>query len=289
MSILRRRRTPEDAPPPRPISLAPLTALELSPPELVACAAEAGYDAVGLRLIRATDEEPLRPTIGDTPMIRQTRRRLADTGLTVLDIEVLRLRPQTRVRADYEAVLATGASLGASEVLVTGNDTDHARLADQLSELSVLAGEFGIAPSLEPMPWTEVRDLAEATAILRRCTGAPVGVLVDALHYDRAHNTPAELAALPPEWIRYVQICDGVLPRPTSIDELRYQGRNARLLPGDGCIDLVGMLRALPQVPVSVEAPVLWRAPTAVRVRAALRAARKVVALADTGRVPLTA
>ena len=273
----------------RPISLAPLTVLELSPPELVACASEAGYDGVGLRLIRATDEEPLRPTIGRTPMVRETRRRLDDSGLFVLDIEVLRLRPDTVVRDDFGSFLETGAYLGATQVLVTGNDPDHSRLADNLVELSAFAAEFGLIPNLEPMPWTDVGDLADAASIVRGCTGAEVGILVDAIHYDRGLATTADLAALPTEWIRYVQICDGILPRPTSIDELRFQGRNARLFPGEGGIDIVAMLQALPSVPVSIEAPVQWRAPAGVRARAALRAARRVISIADSGPLPLSA
>ncbi|MGV2970024.1 hypothetical protein [Mycolicibacterium sp. D3] len=116
-----------------------------------------------------------------------------------------------------------------------------------------------------------------------------MGVLVDALHYDRSATTPDDLAALPAEWINYVQICDGLSPRPTSVDELRFQGRTARLLPGEGCIDLVDMLQALPGVPVSIEAPVQWRAPAGVRARAALRAARRVVGCADADRVALSA
>lgn len=289
MRNLRRHPLPGAAVPTRPISLAPLTALELSPPELVACAAEAGYDAVGLRLIRATEEEPLRPTIGDTPMIRETRQRLNDTGLSVLDIEVLRLRPDTAVRDDFAPLLETGAYLGATQVLVTGNDPDHARLADNLAELGLMAQEFGLTPNLEPMPWTDVRDLGEAVSILWRSDTGAAGLLVDALHYDRALNTPDDLAVLPQRWIRYVQICDGVSPRPTSLEELRYQGRNARLFPGQGCIDLIAMLRALPYVPVSIEAPVQWHAPALDRVRAALEAARDVISAADAGRLSLRA
>lgn len=273
----------------RRISLAPLTVLELSPPELVSCAAEAGYDGVGLRLIRATEDEPLRPTVGETPMIRETRRRLDDTGLFVLDIEVLRLRPDTRVRDDFGLFLETGAYLGATQVLVTGNDPDHSRLADNLADLGEFARDFGVVPNLEPMPWTDVRNLDEAAEILQRCDGNEVGLLVDAIHYDRASANPVDLQALPAEWIRYVQICDAVSPRPTSVDELRYQGRNARLLPGEGCIDIVAMLTALPRVPVSIEAPIQWRAPAGVRARAALRAAHRVVELTDARRLPLSA
>lgn len=266
----------------RPISLAPLTVLELSPPELVACAAQAGYDAVGLRLARATEQEPVRPTVGDTPMVRETRRRLDDTGLFVLDIEVLRLRPETTVRDDFGPILETGAYLGATQVLVTGNDPDHTRVADNLAALGEFAGGFGIAPNLEPMPWTDVRDLDEAASIVGRCDDGKAGLLVDAIHYDRGMATVEDLRALPPDWLRYIQICDAVLPRPSSLDELRFQGRNARLFPGEGCIDLVAMLQAMPRVPVSIEAPVQWSVPAGVRAHAALRAAQAVVREADT-------
>lgn len=288
MRLLRRRAIPA-AFPARRISLAPLTVLELGPPQLVACAADAGYDAVGLRLVRATDEEPVRPTIGRTPMIRETRRRLDDTGVSVLDVEVLRLRPDTCVRDGFGALLETAAYLGATQALVTGNDHDHSRLADNLAELACFAAEFGVRPNLEPMPWTEVRDLGEATSILRRGPANAAGLLVDALHYDRTLATPQDLQALPREWISYVQICDGISPRPTAVDELRFQGRNARLFPGEGTIDLVEMLRALPNVPVSVEAPIQWRAPAGVRARAALRAARGVIELADAPGLALSA
>jgi sugar phosphate isomerase/epimerase len=267
---------------PRIISLAPLTVLELDPAELVSCAASAGYDAVGLRLLRVTDTEPQRPTIGVTPLIRDVRRRLDDSGLRLLDIEVVRLTPDTRVRPHFTAFLETGAYLSASEVLVTGYDSDHTRVADKLAELAELAGEYGLTPNLEPMPWTGVKNLQQGAAIMAACGHANVGLLVDAIHYERALNTPADLSSLPAEWIRYAQICDAVAERPQTEAELMHQGRNARLFPGDGCIDLVSMLRALPpDVPISVEAPVTWRASPLERARAAQRAARRVVAIAD--------
>ncbi|MGB3482665.1 MAG: TIM barrel protein [Mycobacterium sp.] len=266
----------------RLLSLAPLTVLELGPDELVAAAAEAGFDAVGLRLVRATTQEPLRPTIGLTPLVRDVRRRLDDSGLVLIDIEVLRLRPETRIRDDFEQILETGAFLGAQQVLVTGNDPDHGRTAARFAELAELSAQYGMTPNLEPMPWTEVRNLGEAAAIVARSGHHNVGLLVDAIHYDRALNTPAELAALPREWIRYAQICDAVAQRPTTVEELVYQGRNARLFPGQGGIDLISMLRALPaDVPISVEAPVLWDAPARVRARAAERSSRAVLEMLD--------
>ena len=46
-------------------SLASLTVLELSPPEMVEVAARAGYSHVGLRLVPATPEEHHFALVGD--------------------------------------------------------------------------------------------------------------------------------------------------------------------------------------------------------------------------------
>jgi hypothetical protein len=93
----------------RALSLAALTALELSPPELVSTAAAAGYSHVGLRLIAATATEPQHAMIGDTPMVRETRARLDATGLQVLDVEIFRLKPDTDVARDAQGIVETGA------------------------------------------------------------------------------------------------------------------------------------------------------------------------------------
>jgi len=82
----------------RIFSLASLTVLELSPPAMVDVAARAGYSHVGLRLEPATPEEHHFPLVADAGLRRQTLARLRDSGVRVLDVEILRLKPQTRVR-----------------------------------------------------------------------------------------------------------------------------------------------------------------------------------------------
>ncbi|HXU56367.1 MAG TPA: sugar phosphate isomerase/epimerase, partial [Casimicrobiaceae bacterium] len=63
----------------RPLSLAALTVLELTPPDMVTCAAAAGFSHVGIRLLPATPSEPRYDIVGDTPLLRELERRLADT------------------------------------------------------------------------------------------------------------------------------------------------------------------------------------------------------------------
>lgn len=237
----------------RAIGLAALTVLELPPPDMVTCAAEAGFTHIGLRLIPATPTEVSYATIGDTPIIRATLERLADTGIEVLDIEILRLTPDVDPR-DFLPVLETGARLGAKNALIAGNDPDEARLTERFAALCELAAPLGIAPCLEPMPWTDVRNFAQGARVLRNAGHANAGLLVDAIHFDRGGSHASEIASVPPAWLRYAQLCDAPAERPTERAELLRQARSDRLLPGEGGLDLAGILRALPrETPLSLE------------------------------------
>src|SRR5437867_1445114 len=161
----------------RPISLAALTVLELTPPEMVDCAAAAGFSHVGIRLLPATPTEPQYDIVGDTPLLREVERRLADTGVKVLDVEIFRLKPDTRV-SDYEAAIATAARLGASELLLAGNDPDEARLIDSFAAFCDLAGSYGLGADLEFMPWTDAKDLPQAARIIERTGRDNAGMLL---------------------------------------------------------------------------------------------------------------
>ena len=256
----------------RPIGLAALTVLELSPPDMVTCAADAGYSHIGLRLIPATASETSYDTIGDTPIIRETQHRLIDTGVKLLDIEILRLKPETRV-TDFEAVLDTGARLGARYALVAGNDPDEARATERFAALCDLAASYDIAPCLEPMPWTDTRDLRHAARIVGESRRANCGILIDTLHFYRGGSIAADISEFPSEWFRYIQVSDAPADRPANAEGLMFEARNGRLLPGDGNLDLVGVLQALsPLVPISVEIPMTTIAQTVGALERARRA-----------------
>lgn len=254
------------AKPVRRIGLAALTCMELPPHELVAVAAEAGYDCVGLRLI---------PVAGQTlPAfdLAETERRLADTGLSVLDVEVFRLDPGTRI-AGFEPVMAAAARLGATEILAHGADPDEARLRHAFSELCALAANYRLHVNLEPMPWVEVSTVAKAKRVLQGNGNA--ALLVDPIHFYRADNALADLEGVP---MRYLQFCDAHPGRPSEAGELIRQARGDRLFPGEGALDLAGLLRATPSgLPLSVEVPVAQKLHPLERARRALQATKKVL------------
>lgn len=238
-----------------PLSLAALTVLELSPAEMVSCAADAGYSHVGLRLIPATDHEPAWPIVGDTPLVREIERRLADTSIEVLDIEIFRVKPDTRVES-YRIALETGARLGARHVLVAGNDPEEARMTERFAALCDIGAPLGLTMDLEPMPWTDIKNLQQAARVVAVANRPNAGVLIDPIHFDRAGNAPADIALVPPRALHYAQLCDAPAQRPTDIETVLHQARAERLMPGDGGLDLKGILRALPAgLPLGLEVP----------------------------------
>ena len=130
----------------RRIGLAALTVLELPHEEQVSVAAQAGYSHAGLRLIPVAGQPVIHAFDAS-----EVERRLADTGVGVLDVEVFRLTPQTDIR-EFEAVMAAAQRLGATELLVHGADSDEARLIESFGRLCDLAAGYGLDRAAANVP-----------------------------------------------------------------------------------------------------------------------------------------
>ena len=262
------------------ISLDHLTLLELTPPELVAVAHAAGFTHVGLRLNPAAPPgERQHPMLGDAPMRRETLARMRDTGVAVFDFGVFRLKRGVDVRA-FEPVLETAAVLGAERAVVNGDEPDAKLLADLLARLCELGAGYGVRMQLEPTPWTGIPTLAAGVHVLELCAHPDARLMIDTLHADRSKATLADLAAVPPSLIEYVQVCDAAGPRPTDFETMIFQARNERAFPGERNLDLAGMLRALPAaIPWSLETPVASLAATLTPVERAKRGMEATKAL----------
>lgn len=100
-------------------------------------------------------------------------------------------------------------------------------------------------------------------------------VLVDAIHFFRADNEFADLAGAP---LRYAQFCDAHPGRPADMQEVMRQARGDRLFPGEGALDLRGLIAALPPgLPLSLEVPVARKLAPLERARLALEATRRLL------------
>ncbi|WP_162872688.1 sugar phosphate isomerase/epimerase family protein [Austwickia chelonae] len=235
----------------RALGLAPLSVLGEAPHRVVEAAAGAGFDFVGLRVQRVSEDEPFFALNPGGSELRRTRQALDDTGLTVLDVECLvfdgTVGPETWLPA-----LEAGAALGARVFTVAASDTDRSRIADSLGEFTRDAMDFNIVPMFEPMAYRTVSTLAEAAVLAR---GAGCLVLPDTLHFHRAGTTP-DMAREVADLVVMVQLCDAPAEPPADLDGYIEESRSHRLLPGAGGADVYGFLNAfLEGVPVSVEVP----------------------------------
>ena len=139
-------------------SLAHLTVISLAPPLMVDVAASTGYRYVGFRLIPVTPDSPGYPLMNDKTMMRETKARLADTGIGVHDIEFVRFALETDVES-FLPFLEAGAELGARHVVTAAYDHDRGRLIDRFGALCDLAAPFGLTIDLEFFPWADVPTL----------------------------------------------------------------------------------------------------------------------------------
>jgi sugar phosphate isomerase/epimerase len=239
----------------RALSLAYLTFAPFGPEEALSLAADIGCGHVGLRIAPAMAGGDFAPLIADKALLRRVKQRMADTGVTVFDVEIIRLTEDFRVE-EVRGFLDTCGELGARAVLVAGIDEDDARLTANYAAFAEAAAPYGLTADLEFMPWTAVKDCRTALRVVE-ASGAPNGrVLVDALHFARSSSTLYDIWGMPSERISYVQICDAPPEVPTTLEGMLHTARQERLLPGDGGIELLDIVAGLPaDTPVSIEIP----------------------------------
>ena len=239
----------------REFSLAHLTVLALPPAAMIDVAARAGYDYVGLRLNRVTPTEVLYDLIGDRHLLRETKARLADTGVRVLDVELARMDP-THDAESYLPLLETAAELGARHVITQLPDPDRGRALERFATICDLAAPLNVGIDLEFTSWTETTNLDIAAQVLAAVNKPNAGLLVDTLHFDRSGSSLEQLRSLPRHWFRFAHVCDAPAEKPTTLEGVLFTARSERMFPGEGGIDIRATLACLPSdIPYALEIP----------------------------------
>jgi len=227
------------------ISLASGCLPEFDGPAIVRAAVEAGYAAVGLTI------DPDRWTDLTT---REVEALLANSSVSVLDVEVVIIQPESAHHRTSERIIDLGARLGAANVLVVSNcDLEETKRA--FEQLCMLAERAGLRAALEFMMIFAINSLDAALEVVRDVAHPAGGVLVDALHLERCSARPEDLAGIDPALLPYAQLCDG--PRQVARatpDRYLEDALDPRLAPGEGELPLRDLLRALPDgIPLSLE------------------------------------
>jgi sugar phosphate isomerase/epimerase len=148
---------------------------------------------------------------------------------------------------------ALGArSLNVVHVLPSRVDTEAT--AEAFAGLCDRAAWHGLKVSLEFLPWSGIPDAKTALEIVRLAGRPNGGLMLDTWHHFRGGHTNKELLLLPGGAVVAVQINDA---GPVPGDDIVYESMHGRLLPGEGAIDVVDVIRRLDaigsQAPIGVE------------------------------------
>ena len=246
----------------RKFSLAYLTIPGVNPMDQIKIAKEAGYDFVSLRTIPMhLPGEPEFLLDKDPALFEATKAALKEYDMPLMDIELARVRPDLSID-EYKPAFEKAAELGGTDVLGSIWTRDKAWYTETAGKIADMAKEYGLKYNIEFLPWAGVRNLQEDITLIDTLARDNVFVMVDTLHAGRAGVTAAELARTPAKYFNFIHLCDGPAgpdgdPVLDNIkdDLMLYTAREARYYPGEGCMDIAGMVKAMPNIPLSIELP----------------------------------
>lgn len=246
----------------RKFSLAYLTIPGTNPMEQIKIAKEAGYDFVSLRTIPMhLPGEPEFLPQKDPKLFADIQAALKEYDMPVMDIELARIRKDLDIN-EYEPAFETAAKLGATDVLGSVWTRDRAWYTETAGKVADMAKKYGLKYNIEFLPWAGVRNLQEDITLIDDLYRDNVFVMVDTLHAGRAGVTGAELARTPRKYFNFIHLCDGPAgpdgdPVLDNIkdDLMLFTAREGRMYPGEGAMAIADMIKALPDIPLSIELP----------------------------------
>lgn len=180
----------------------------------------------------------------DAALRREMIAALRDRGIAISLGEGFTVRPGVEAR-DRAADMDTMCELGAKRINSVSMDPDLRRSFDQFAILAEMAATRGVEATLEFSPCLSVADLPTALAAVRHVGRPNFRLLIDTMHLVRSGSGAADLAALDPKLIGYIQLADATLkPR---IANYMQEAMTERMVPGTGELPLRDILAALPR------------------------------------------
>lgn len=192
----------------------------------------------------ATPYYPRYSLRDDATLRREFVAAVKDLGLEYSLAEGFAVVPGLDVASAYERDLDIFAEMGAKRANLLSFDLDPARTLDGIAWMAEAAAARDMPASIEFVPQTGIPNMQPALDIIAK-VGGDLTLLIDTMHLCRSGSTPGDVAALDPNLIGYVQLCDVPLQSPfaTYFEEATHD----RLTPGDGELPLLEILRHIPE------------------------------------------
>jgi sugar phosphate isomerase/epimerase len=266
-----------------------LSVFGLPPVDFVNLAADLGCDCISIGLTGLGYNPHGYPAFSlrdDVRMRRELTAAMRDRGVAISLGEGCIIRPHVDIRAaagDMDIM----RELGVERLNTVSMDPDLSRSLDQLALFAEMAAERGMQATIELCPALTINSLGAAVAAVRHVGRPDFSLLLDTMHLGRSGATVAELAALDPALIGYVQLCDA--PRTPGEPNYLKEATFERMVPGEGEMPLRAYLGVLPPGPtISLEVPLRSQAEAGIgpeiRLRRCVEAARRLLAEVEAAR-----
>ena len=219
----------------------------LPPVEFVNLAADLGVRCISTGLTQLFYNPHGYPpfSLRDDPALRREMvAAMADRDVAISLGEGFVVRPGADLR-DSVRDLDVMHELGVRRINMVTMDPDLARSFDQFAALAEMGAARGFTMTTEFGPALTVGDLATALAAVRHVGRPDFRLLIDTMHFVRSGGRPEELAALDPDLIGYVQLCDA--PRAPRFESYMEEAMFERMAPGTGELGLIEVVKALPR------------------------------------------
>ncbi|WP_405733310.1 sugar phosphate isomerase/epimerase [Streptomyces sp. NBC_01537] len=261
-----------------------LSVFGLPPVDFVCLAADLGCKYISTGLTSYPYDPPSHPPFSlrdDPPLRREMTAAMRDRGVSISLGEGMTVRSGADIR-DRSGDLAIMAELGIRRVNTVSVDPDPHRSIDQFGLLAETAASFGMETTLEPGPGLTIPDLPTAVDAIRQVGRPDFRLLIDVMHVIRSGSGPADIAALDPGIVGYVQLSDA--PLVPVIPDYAQEAMFERMVPGTGELPLTEVLAALPgDVVIGLEVPLRSQARAGVgpheRLGRCVDAARELLAV----------
>ena len=143
-------------------------------------------------------------TTWSSDALRKTRLSLAETGISLVDVEVIWLEGDGQASDEHKLIVDVGLELGARNVLVVSRHQNLTASVDQFRQICERAGD-GIRVCLEFAQFTSVKNLDAALAFVDAVNHPAAGILIDLMHINRAGDALPDLES---SLFPYIQACD---------------------------------------------------------------------------------
>lgn len=228
--------------------------------EFVEAAAAGGFDAIALWPIQYESARAAGLSYNDM------RLMLKDHGLVISELDALfgwvpgaenfQLSGLPKIYGE-DVFFQIADSLGARTInapCMLSYRPETEIVVKAFGALCDRAARHDLKVALEFIPWTGVPDIMSAVEIVQKANRPNGGILLDTWHLHRSSGGVREVLSVPGKTIIATQFNDA---SPVRGNDLAYEARHGRLFPGEGVIDLVGIIRALDSkgctAPVGIE------------------------------------